>query len=87
MNDMTKSYEALIERINSIAKNATSELHNELYPQKLGEKVAMQAAEMRLIVIAKYEGISIILQRLGADISKLDAMISEEADKTASGKY
>ena len=45
---------AIMDKIGLMAQNLPSELHNELYPQKLGEKVMMQAPELR--VLAKYEG-------------------------------
>lgn len=74
-----------MDKIGLMAQNLPSELHNELYPQKLGEKVMMQAPELR--VLAKYEGMCTVLQKFGADISKLEAMIEEEGKKTVEGKY
>ena len=59
---MDKECEELLEKIQSIAKNAPSKLHDELYPQKLGQRVMMQAPEIRLTVIAKYEGIGNVLK-------------------------
>ncbi len=84
---MNKECEELLEKIQSIAKNAPSNLHDELYPKKLGQAVMMQAAELRLSVLAKYEGIDSILKDLGADVSKLEAMIEEEGKKTVEGIY
>lgn len=78
---MDKECGELLEKIRSIAKNAPSNLHDELYPKKLGEKVTMQSPELRLTVIAKYEGMGIVLQGLGADISKLETMIEDELNK------
>lgn len=78
---------AMMDKIVLMAQNLPSELHNELYPQKLGERIMMQAPELRLTVLAKYEGMGIILQKLGADISKLESIIEEEGKKTVEGKY
>jgi hypothetical protein len=84
---MNKECEELLEKIQSIAKNAPSNLHDELYPEKLGQAVMMQAAELRLSVLARYEGIGSILKDLGADIKQLEIMIEEEGDKILKGKY
>ena len=84
---MNKECEELLERIQSIAKNASSNLHNELYPDKLGEKIMMHAPELRLIVISKYEGIASILKDLGADTKEIESMTESEANKTLEGKY
>lgn len=84
---MDKECEELLEKIQSIAKNAPSNLHDELYPKKLGQAVMMQSAELRLSVLAKYEGIGSILKDLGADVKLLEIMIEEEGDKTLKGKY
>ena len=84
---MNKECEELLERIQSIAKNASSNLHNELYPDKLGEKIMMQAPELRLTVISKYEGIASILKDLGADTKEIESMAESEANKTLEGKY
>lgn len=78
---------AIMEKIVLMTKNLPIELHNELYPQKLGERVMAQSPEIRLTILAKYEGMGIILQKLGADITKLEAMIEEEGNKTVEGKY
>lgn len=85
MND--KEYEILLEKIKSMADNAPSNLHEELYPKKLGQAVLMQAPELRLSVLAKYEGMGIVLENLGADVKKLEDMIEEEGKKTVEGKY
>jgi hypothetical protein len=82
---MDKECEELLEKIQSIAKNAPSNLHNELYPEKLGQAVMMQAAELRLSVLAKYEGIGLVLKDIGADTNQLEIMIEEEGDKTLKG--
>lgn len=84
---MDKECEELLEKIQSIAKNAPLNLHEELYPEKLGQAVMMQAAELRLSVLAKYEGIGLVLQDLGADVKLLEIMIEEEGDRTLKGKY
>lgn len=84
---MDKECEELLEKIQSIAKTAPSKLHDELYPEKLGQAVMMQAPEQRFVVISKYEGIGLVLQDLGADIKLLEIMIEEEGDKTLKGKY
>ena len=78
---------AMKDKIELMAQSLPLELHNELYPQKLGERVMMQAPELRLTVLAKYEGMGIVLQKLGADISKLEVMIEEEGKKVVEGKY
>lgn len=78
---------AMMDKIELMAQSLPSELYNELYPQKLGERITMQAPELRLAALAKYEGMGIILQKLGADISKLETMIEEEGKKTVEGKY
>ena len=77
----------MTDNIELMAQSLPSELYNELYPQKLEEKVMMQIAELRLTVLARYEGMGIILQKLGADISKLESMIEEEVKKIVEGKY
>lgn len=88
MNNMNNNkYEILNEKIRSRAQNAPDELRKELYPEKLGQRVMMQAKELRLITIARYEGMSIILKELGADVSKLEATMEDEAKKTLEGKY
>ncbi len=84
---MSHECEELLEKIQSIAKNAPLNLHDELYPEKLGQAVMMQAAELRLSVLAKYEGIGSILKDLGADVRKLEVMIEEEGKKTVEGIY
>jgi hypothetical protein len=84
---MNKECEELLEKIQSIAKNAPSNLHDELYPKKLGQAVMMQSPEQRFVVISKYEGIGLVLKDLGADIKLLEIMIEEEGDKTLKGRY
>lgn len=85
MND--SEYEILIEKINSLARNAPSNLQEELYPKKLGQRAMMLAPDLRLSVLSKYEGISSILKDLGADVSKLEDMVEKEAERTLEGKY
>lgn len=91
---MDKEYEELLEKIQSIAKNAPSKLHDELYPKKLGKKVTMQSPEQRFVVISKYEGIALTLKDLdeqikllGTDIKQLETVIDAELNKTLEGKY
>lgn len=79
--------EKLIEKINLISRDTPSKLQSELYPKNLGDAVMMQALEMRLAVLSKYEGIGSILKDLGADISRLETMIEEEGEKTLTGRY
>lgn len=84
---MDKECEELLEKILSIAKNAPSNLHKELYPDKLGQRVMMQVPEQRFVAIAKYEGMALVLKDLGADTKEIDAMVESEANKTLEGKY
>lgn len=84
---MDHECEELLEKIQSIAKNASSNLHDELYPEKLGQAMMMQAPEQRFVVISKYEGMGLVLKDLGADVKLLEIMIEEEGDKTLKGKY
>ena len=75
-----------MDKIELMAQSLPSELYNELYPLKFEEKVLMQISEIRVTVLAKYEGMGIILQKLGADVSKLESMIEEEGKKIVEGK-
>lgn len=84
---MSNGESVMMDKIRLLAQNTSSELHDELYPKNLGEKIRVRAPEIRLTVIAKYEGMGIVLQKLGADISKLEAMIEEEVDKTSASGY
>ena len=84
---MNHECEELLEKIQSIAKSAPSNLHDELNPKNLGQAVMMQAAELRLTVISKYEGMAQILKDLGTDVKQLEAMIETEASKILEGKY
>ena len=84
---MTTECEVLMEKINTMARNAPSNLHKELYPDILMQAIMMQAEELRLSVLAIYEGMSIILKDLGADVSKLETMIDEEGKKIVERKY
>lgn len=84
---MDKECEALLEKISSIARNAPSNLQEELYPKKLGQSIMMQSPELRFIVLSKYEGMGIVLRDLGADVKQLETMIEEEGRKTQEGKY
>ena len=84
---MDKECEELLEKIQSIAKNAPSNLHNELYPDKLGQRAMMQAPELRLTVISRYEGMASILKDLGADTKEIESMAEYETNKTLEGIY
>jgi len=75
---MTYEYQALKNKINAIAIRASSELHKDLYPEKLGERARIRFPEIRLNIISKYEGIASVLNELGADTSNLEKMIDEE---------
>lgn len=79
---MDKECKELIDKINSITKDAPINLHNELYPKTLGKAATMRIPEHRLAVIAKYEGIALVLKELGTDIKDLEILIESEADKT-----
>ncbi len=84
---MDKKCEELLEKIDSISRNTISNLHEELYPKSLGQKVLMQAPELRFTVLSKYEGMGIILKDLGANTDQLESMIEEEGRKTQEGTY
>lgn len=84
---MSNEESITMDKINLMAQNLPSELHDELYPKTLGKRVMMQDPDLRITVLAKYEGMGIILQKLGADISKLEAMIEEEGNKIITEKY
>lgn len=84
---MDKKCEELLEKIESITRNIISNLHEELYPKSLGQKVLMQAPELRFTVLSKYEGMGIILKDLGANTDQLESMIEEEGKKTQDGTY
>lgn len=84
---MDKKCEELLEKINSIARNAPSNLHDELYPKSLGQKVMMQAPELRFTVLSKFEGMGMILKDLGANVDQLETMIDDEGRKTQEGNY
>lgn len=77
---MVSEYDILMEKIKSMAQKALTELHDELYPKKLGEAIMVQTPEIRLTILAKYEGVATILQKLGVDISKLETFIEKETD-------
>ncbi len=84
---MNKECEDLLEKISSLARNASSNLYDELYPNKLGQKIMMQSPELRFVALSKYEGIAIILKDLGADVKQLEDMIETEGKKTQDGNY
>lgn len=68
----------LKDKINAIATRTPSELHNDLYPEKLGERARVQFPEIRLNINSKYEGIAFVLSELGADTSNLEKLIETE---------
>lgn len=84
---MNHECEELLEKIQSIAKNAPSNLYDELNPKNLGQAVMMQMPEQRFVVISKYEGMALILKDLGTDVKQLEAMLESEANKILEGKY
>lgn len=84
---MNKECEELLEKIQSIVKISPSNLHDELYPEKLGQAIMMQNPEQRFVVLSKYEGIGLVLKGLGTDTKQLDTMIEKEGDKTIKGEY
>ena len=60
-------------KLDEMAKDAIKELHEELHPEKRGIHIILP--EVHLVTIAKYEGIALTLQKLGADITDLEEAI------------
>lgn len=79
--------EELKAKLNSMVKKAIEEVHERLYPKKLGEAIMMQAAEQRVTVIAEYGGYIRALQELGANTVELESVLDTETIKTIEGKY
>ena len=71
----------LEEILRSIVKRSIQELHDDLYPKKLGKAIERRTPEQRIVTIAKYEGRAEVLQELGADIKELENKIDEELKK------
>jgi len=65
-------------RLDAIAKEKAKDLHDELYPKNLGDAAKVKAIEVRLVIIAKYEGMATILRELGANVRKIEEIINEE---------
>lgn len=65
-------------RFNIIAKKKAEDLRDELYPKNLGDAAKVKAIEVRLVIIAKYEGMATILRELGANVRKIEEIINEE---------
>ena len=77
---MDKDFKFLTDKINSIALNSQYEFQKELHPKNLGEAAIVKSIEIRLTIIAKYEGIAEVLKALGADTTNLEKMIEGELD-------
>jgi hypothetical protein len=75
------SYQNLENNIKSIVNRSITELHDQLYPKSLGKAAEMRTPEMRLIVIAKFEGRVEVLKELGANTKELEKKIDEEIHK------
>lgn len=84
---MCEECKGLLEKIQSISKNATSNLQEELYPKTLGRSIALRSPEIRLTILSRFEGIASILRYIGADTKEIEAMIEIEMDKIIEGKY
>lgn len=84
---MCKECKDLLEKIQSISKNATSNLQEELYPKTLGRSISVRVPEIRLTILSRFEGIALILRDIGANTKELEAMIETETNKTIEGKY
>lgn len=71
------SFQNLEEKLRSIVNRSITELHDQLYPKGLGKATEMRTPEMRLVVIAKFEGRAEVLEELGANIKELENKIDE----------
>lgn len=60
-------------KLDEMANDAIKELQEELHPEKRG--ITITLPEVHLVTIAKYEGMALVLQRLGADITALEEAI------------
>ena len=79
--------EEMKETLDNIVTRSIIELHDQLYPKGLGKAMEARKPELRLVVIAKFEGRAEVLKELGADISELENKIDGEAEKTLRGQY
>lgn len=77
----------LEEKLESIVKRSITELHDQLYPKGLGKAAEARTPEVRLVIIAKFEGRAEVLEELGADIKELEERIFEEANKVVKNRY
>ncbi len=82
-----RTYEEMKPILDSIVKRSVTELHDQLYPKGLGRAAEMRTPEMRLVVIAKFEGRAEVLEELGADTKELENKIDEEAHKVINVQY
>lgn len=76
----------LDDKLKSIVKRSITELHDQLYPKGLGKAAEVRMPEIRLVIIAKFEGRAEVLEELGADIKELEERIFEEANKIVKNK-
>ena len=77
----------LEDKLKSIVKRSITEFHDQLYPKGLGKAAEARAPEVRLVIIAKFEGRAEVLKELGADIKELEERIFEESDKVVKDHY
>lgn len=77
----------LEEKLKSIVKRSITELHDQLYPKGLGKAAEMRTPEVRLVVLAKFEGRAEVLEELGANIKELEEKIFEETNKVVKSQY
>ena len=82
-----RNKEEMKEILNNMVARSIIELHDQLYPKGLGKTIEAHKPELRLVIIAKFEGRAEVLDELGADIRNLENKINEEAEKTAKGQY
>ena len=77
----------LEEKLKTIVTRSITELHDQLYPKGLGKAAQAQTSEVRLVIIAKFEGRAEVLEELGANIKELEERIFEEANKVVKNHY
>lgn len=75
------TYQNLEERLKLIVNRSITELHDQLYPKELGKRAEAQTPEVRLVIVAKFEGRAEVLEELGADIKDLEEKKFEETNK------
>lgn len=73
-------------RLDLMAKKSIEDAHERLYPKNLGEAAKVRVPEVRLVVIAEYEGYGRALQELGIDTKQLESILEYETTKTIEGK-